>query len=86
MNKSDNIDLCDKLDKIRNHPHGKRIYETVGMHCNNVSDAKKIAKHLNDSGYKPFSGNERWTKEEVLEILDEVCNNRFLYFKVVCEL
>ena len=80
------MDYSDEFDKIRNHPHGKRIYEIIGRDCNNHSDADSIAKLLNDSGFKTFSGNRMWTKKEVLGIQDYLCNNRFLYFKVVCDL
>jgi hypothetical protein len=84
MNKTDDMQYCDKLDEIGSHPHGKQIYEIIGWYCSKNTDADKIAKYLNGCNLKTFSGNERWTKKEVLEVLDEVCKDRFLYFKVIC--
>lgn len=82
--RDDKPDASDqKLDFIKEHPNGPRIYEVVGMYHNSKASAKNIAKALNYGQFKTFSGNRKWTEEDVKEILDVVENDRPLYFKII---
>jgi hypothetical protein len=73
----------EKLDFIKKHPNGPRIYEVVGMYHNSGANAKKIALALNYGKFKTFSGNKEWTEEDVKEILDVVENDLLLYSKII---
>ena len=84
MQNSYYIDYSDKIDKIRGHPQGTQIYETVDMFCRDDTDAKIIAEYLNRCNFKTFSGNGKWERKEVLKIMRDVKNDRFLYFRILC--
>lgn len=73
----------EKLDLIRKHPHGSRIYELVGMYHHTGATAKSIATALSLGKFQTFSGNKEWTEEDVNEILDVVEHDRPLFDKIV---
>jgi hypothetical protein len=77
------ITINKNLDFIRTHPDGRKIYEIAGRFYNTGANAERIAYFLNQGKLQTFSGNDKWTVEEVKEILDVVENDRLLYFKIV---
>ena len=71
-------------DLIMAHPERKRILTAVGLFNNSKAKTNTIAFMLNRQNYKTFSGKDKWTEEDVNEIVDFIVNkNRLLYWKIV---
>ena len=57
-------------DLIIAHPDGKKILTLVGRFHNSKAKPSTIASILNTQNYKTFSGNDKWTEEDVKGLLE----------------
>jgi len=71
-------------DLIMAHPDRKILLRAVGLYNNSGAKVSTITSILNTQNYKTFSGKDKWTEEDVNEIVDFIVNkNRLLYWKIV---
>jgi len=71
-------------DLIMAHPDRKILLRAVGMYNNSGAKVSTITSILNTQNYKTFSGKDKWTEEDVKEIVDFIENkNTPLYWEIV---
>jgi len=63
-------------DLIIAHPDWKKILAAIGRLNNTGAKASTIASLLSNQNYKTFHGNNKWTEEDVKEIVDLIQKNK----------
>jgi hypothetical protein len=70
-------------NQIKSHPNRKEILTLVGKFHNSGTNPSTIATILTTQNYETLSGNDKWTGDDVKDILDIGVNNRSLYHDIV---
>ena len=80
---SNNLHSEDIEELVLKHPNGRKIISLVGQYRASEASPRAIASILNRAEHRTFRGGDKWTEEDIQEVLKIVDDNRALYFKLI---